>query len=277
MDLIDTLIDLAFQEDIGPVDVTTECLISAEAIGTGDIIAKEALVLAGLETARKVFSRLDPNAEFETPFEDGDRVAAGQSVLVIHGRQRALLMAERIALNFMQRLSGIATQVRSIVNQFAGFDVRIVDTRKTTPGWRVIEKYAVRVGGGTNHRMGLYDGVLIKDNHIAAVGGIQPAVSRVRNRISHLMKIEVEVSDLGQVREALTAGVDIIMLDNMNPDQIRKAMRIIDGQIPVEVSGGVRAKDLPALVKTGVQIISIGALTHSVRSVDMSMRFLQNR
>ena len=277
MQLIEKLIDIALQEDIGPTDLTTDSLIAADARGSGEIVAKESLILAGTETAQNVFIRLDPETEFECPFKDGDRISTGQKVLVVHGHLRALLMAERIALNFLQRLSGIATQVRSIVDQYKGLDVRIVDTRKTTPGWRVLEKYAVRVGGGYNHRMGLYDGVLIKDNHIAAYGGIEPAVARVRSRLSHLIKVEVEVTDFDQVREALAAGADVIMLDNMTIDQIRTAMAIIDGQTPVEVSGGVQPADLPELVKTGVQIISIGALTHSVRSVDLSMRIQQSQ
>ena len=171
MKLIEDLIDIALQEDIGPTDVTTESLVGADAHGTGEIVAKEPLILAGIATAQKVFTRMDPDAEFKRQFSDGDRINTGQTVLIIHGHLRALLMAERIALNFLQRLSGIATQVRMIVDQYKDFNVRIVDTRKTTPGWRILEKYAVRVGGGSNHRMGLYDGVLIKDNHIAAYGG----------------------------------------------------------------------------------------------------------
>jgi nicotinate-nucleotide pyrophosphorylase (carboxylating) len=188
----------------------------------------------------------------------------------------ALLKGERTALNFLQRLSGIATQARDYVAEVAGTSVKLVDTRKTTPGWRVLEKYAVRIGGAHNHRMGLYDGVLIKDNHIAVSGGIANAVKKARQAISHLVKVEVEASTMEEVKEALAAGADIIMLDNMDLEQIRQAVRLIDKKALVEVSGGVTRKQLTDLVQTGVDLISIGALTHSAVAVDLSMNITAN-
>ena len=265
------VIDLALQEDIGHGDITTANLISGSAGGSGIIVAKEDVVLAGLAVAQAVFKRLDPGVGFESPFQDGDRVDNGETVASLSGSLAALLTGERTALNFLQRLSGIATGVRAVVAQLPKSGVRIVDTRKTTPGLRVFEKYAVRVGGAHNHRMGLYDGVLIKDNHIAACGGIDKAVAAVRKQISHLVKIEVEVGDLKQVQQALDAGVEIIMLDNMGPEQIREAVAAIRGRALVEVSGGVTPENIGRLVQTGVDLISMGALTHSARSVDLSM------
>ena len=205
-------------------------------------------------------------------YTDGDTVEPGDTIADVQGKLRALLSGERTALNFLQRLSGVATFVRAHVNELAGKNSRLVDTRKTTPGWRVLEKYAVRVGGAHNHRMGLYDGVLIKDNHIVACGGIKKAVDRIRTEVSHLSKIEVEVSSLKQVEEALEAGADVIMLDNMNVQQIKEATAYIDGRAVVEVSGNVKKSVLKSLADTGADIISAGALTHSARCVDISMR-----
>jgi nicotinate-nucleotide pyrophosphorylase (carboxylating) len=272
MNTIDKLIDLALEEDVGAGDVTTENLVTPEAGGRGQIVAKEALVLAGLDVARKVFERLDPDIAWHPHHTDGDAVDAGSAVLTVSGKLQALLKGERVALNFLQRLSGVATLVRAYTAKIPADGARLVDTRKTTPGWRVLEKYAVRIGGAGNHRMGLYDGVLIKDNHIAACGGIAAAVARIRGRISHLMKIEVEVATLEQVREALAAGVEVIMLDNMEIEQIRKAVALIGGKAVIEVSGNVTDARLARLARTGVDIISVGALTHSARCVDLSMR-----
>jgi nicotinate-nucleotide pyrophosphorylase (carboxylating) len=272
MNTIDKLIDLALEEDIGAGDVTTENLVPPEAGGSGQVVAKEALVLAGLDVARKVFERLDPDIAWQPHRSDGDAVDAGTSVLTVSGKLQALLKGERVALNFLQRLSGVATLVRTYTAKIPGGGARLVDTRKTTPGWRALEKYAVRVGGAGNHRMGLYDGVLIKDNHIAVCGGVAPAVARIRDRISHLMKIEIEVATLEQVREALAAGVEVIMLDNMEIDQIRKAVALIDGKAVIEVSGNVTDARLTRLALAGADIISVGALTHSARCVDLSMR-----
>ena len=266
------LIEIALKEDIGSGDITTESLVASELVGTGVIIAKEPLVIAGLDVARQVFEHLDSEIIFDSVYNDGDALAEGSIVSEIKGKLRALLMGERTALNFLQHLSGIATHVRSYVSEIENTNVRLVDTRKTTPGWRVLEKYAVRVGGAYNHRMGLYDGVLIKDNHIAVCGGVQKAVKRIRKHMSHLVKIEVEVSELDQVKEALDAGADVIMLDNMNINQMKKAVTLIDGRAAVEVSGGVTQSSLKQLADTGVDIISAGALTHAARGVDLSMR-----
>lgn len=266
------LIEMAFQEDIGPGDITTDNLIASNLEGNGAVIAKEPLVLAGLDVAKQVFRKLDPQMGFKPLFKDGDAVKDAEVVVEIEGKLGALLKGERIALNFLQRLSGIATCVRSYVNEISEKPVRLVDTRKTTPGWRVLEKYAVRMGGAHNHRMGLYDGVLIKDNHIAAYGGLGSAIEHVRAQVSHLVKIEVEVSDLKQVEAAVAAGADIIMLDNMTIDQITAAVKQIRGKAVVEVSGGITKSSLRPLADTGVDIISVGALTHSARCVDISMR-----
>lgn len=266
------LIDIALAEDIGPGDITTDPLVGPEIAGEGVIVAKESLVLAGLDVARRVFETLDPEVNYSPAFADGDRVETGARVLTAKGRLRALLQGERTALNFLQRLSGIATHVRSFAEALAGRPVRLADTRKTAPGWRVLEKYAVRVGGARNHRMGLYDGILIKDNHIAVCGGVREAVNRARKSASHLVRIEVEVEDLAGVREALDAGADVIMLDNMEDERIQEAVGMIQGRALVEVSGGVTREDLTRLADLGVDIISSGALTHSARSVDLSMR-----
>ena len=266
------LIRLALEEDIGPGDITTDALIEPDRAATAVIFAKEPLILAGLQVAQEVFTTLDPAMSFDTTFHDGDRIESRDEILTAQGKFRVLLTGERTALNFLQRLSGISTLTRQYVDQVAGSKVRLTDTRKTTPGWRRLEKYAVKVGGADNHRFGLYDGILIKDNHVEACGGIREAVDRVRNERSHRSQIEVEVSDLNQVKQALESGVDIIMLDNMNLNDIRKAVTLIDGRALIEVSGGVTLDTLAEFANTGVDIISIGALTHAARAVDISMR-----
>ncbi|MGD8700925.1 MAG: carboxylating nicotinate-nucleotide diphosphorylase [Desulfosarcina sp.] len=271
MHTTDDLIQLALKEDIGSGDITTDNLVAADTRGRGTIVAKQHLVITGLQVAEAVFRTLDPDIAFTALFADGDAVDAGRQVVRLQGNLAALLKGERTALNFLQRLSGIATQARAFVSQVSGTPVKLVDTRKTTPGWRVLEKYAVRMGGAHNHRMGLYDGVLIKDNHIAVSGGIADAVKKVRRSISHLIKVEVETSSLAEVKAALDAGADIIMLDNMNVDQIRQAVTIVDKRALVEVSGGVTRQGLNDLAHTGVDLISIGALTHSAVAVDLSM------
>lgn len=266
------LIEIALKEDIGSGDITTENLIAPDLKGTGIILAKEPLVIAGLDVARQVFEHLDSEVILKPGCKDGDSVGDKEIVAHVEGPMRALLMGERTALNFLQRLSGIATHVRSYIDAIGKTKVRLVDTRKTTPGWRILEKYAVRIGGAHNHRMGLYDGILIKDNHIAACGGVKKAVELMQKRKSHLLKIEVEVSDLDQLTEALGAGADVIMLDNMNIAQIREAVKIVAGKAMVEVSGGITQSSLKQLADTGVDIISVGALTHAARSVDISMQ-----
>lgn len=268
---IDRLITMALDEDLGSGDITTQHLIPTDAQGTARIIAKERLVICGLPVCQRVFQRVAPQIRIDSDHADGDLLNPGQIVARLTGPLAGLLAGERVALNFLQHLSGIATQVHTYAQAITGTAVRLVDTRKTTPGWRVLEKYAVRVGGGYNHRMGLYDGVLIKDNHIAACGGIQTAVERIRAHTSHLVKIEVETTTLEEVQEALNAKADVIMLDNMDPPTIQKAVALIAGRALVEVSGGVTLENLTVLAKTGVDIISVGALTHSARAVDLSM------
>jgi nicotinate-nucleotide pyrophosphorylase (carboxylating) len=274
MHSIQHLIEIALKEDIGPGDVTTDTLIDPEQKGSAEIIAKEPLVIAGLHVVRQVFTYLDSEVVFTSEYNDGDAVKKGARLANARGRLCALLSGERTALNFLQRLSGISTLVRSYTMELSGKNVRLVDTRKTTPGWRVLEKYAVRVGGARNHRMGLYDGVLIKDNHIAAFGGIKKAIDHIRTHVSHLLKIEVEVSDLDQVKEALAANADVIMLDNMNTDRVKEATALIGNRAVVELSGNVTKSELKSLADTGVDIISVGALTHSARCMDISMRIL---
>lgn len=272
MHTTEELIQLALREDIGLGDITTDNLVRPRTRGKGTIVAKQDLIVAGLQVAEKVFTALEPEIDFETLHADGEQVTAGSTVARIDGTLGTLLRGERTALNFLQRLSGIATQVRAFVADVADTPVKLVDTRKTTPGWRMLEKYAVRVGGAHNHRMGLYDGVLIKDNHIAVAGGIVHAVKKARQAVSHLVKIEVEAATLEEVEEALAAGADVIMLDNMDLNQIRGAIKIIDRKALVEVSGNVTRERLKALAGTGVDLISIGALTHSAVAVDLSMK-----
>ncbi len=272
MDPVDRLIDLALDEDLGPGDLTTDALLGDDEPGRAEIVAKQDLKLCGIRIVERVFHRIDTRVICRPTFRDGDRIRCGRTVMHLEGPLKSLLHGERTALNFLQRLSGIATHVNGWVEALGPSRVRLVDTRKTTPGWRVLEKYAVRIGGAANHRMGLYDGVLIKDNHIAACGGIAAAVAAARRRISHLVKIEVEVDTLDQVDEALSAGADVILLDNMDLGQIRQAVGQIAGRAVVEVSGGVDREHLKALADTGVDLISAGALTHQARSVDLSMQ-----
>jgi len=271
MYIIEDVIKSALNEDIGSGDITTDTLVDPDAKGKGKIVAKEVFVLAGVDVAKQVFEYLDHEIDFVSRYKDGDVIKTDENVLEIKGNLRSLLLGERTALNFLQHLSGISTCVRGYVDELKKQNVRLVDTRKTTPGLRVLEKYAVRIGKASNHRMGLYDGVLIKDNHIAVCKGITKAVELIRKRVSHLIKIEVEVSDLNGVKEALDADVDVIMLDNMDLCQIKEAVKIINGKAVVEVSGGVTKENLLSLAKTGVDIISSGALTHSARNIDMSM------
>jgi len=276
MNSIQHLIEIALKEDIGSGDITTDNLIDPQLKGKGLIIAKESLVVAGLNVAKQVFQYLDSEVIFKSEYDDGDFLKKGDMLVNVEGRLRALLSGERTALNFLQHLSGISTLVRSYVNEISDKNIRLVDTRKTTPGLRGLEKYAVRVGGAYNHRIGLYDGVLIKDNHIAAFGGIKKAIDHIRSQVSHLLKIEVEVSYLDQVKEALESKADVIMLDNMTIKQIKEATAFIDNRAIVELSGGITKSDLKSLSDTGVDIISVGALTHSARCVDISMQISPN-
>lgn len=268
---IDRLIDMALSEDIGSGDITTQYLIADDAKGFGTIKAKESLVVCGLPVAERVFGCVDPSIHFTARTTDGARVSAGDKLVELNGPLQSLLKAERVALNFLQRLSGIATHTAEHVRTLVGSSVRLVDTRKTTPGWRVLEKYAVRTGGAFNHRMGLYDGVLIKDNHIAACGSIAKAVARIKANTSHLVKIEVETTTLEEVQEAIDACADVIMLDNMSLDTMTRAIKLVNGRALVEASGGVGINDLNQLARIGIDLISMGALTHSARAVDLSM------
>jgi nicotinate-nucleotide pyrophosphorylase (carboxylating) len=268
---LDRLIEQALLEDIHTGDITTQAVVPSARPASARLIAKEPLVLAGLFVARKVFLRLNSEVIFTACLVEGSRAAKGDILATIEGDAADLLMAERVALNLLQRMCGIATLTSRYVQAVSGTKARIVDTRKTTPGLREVEKYAVRVGGGINHRTGLYDGVLIKENHIAAAGGIAEAVSRARAYIPHTLKIEIETETPGQVEEALAAGADIIMLDNMDCYTMQHCIASINGRALVEASGGVNLDTVRAIAETGVDIISIGALTHSPRAMDISM------
>lgn len=271
MNGIDRIIDTALAEDIHTGDITTLAVLPKARTMRARLIAKEPMTLAGIAVAQRVFARLDPATAFSASFSDGDCLEVGDVIAQVEGDAASLLQGERVALNLLQRMCGIATQTRDYVKELEGTGARVVDTRKTTPGLRVLEKYAVRVGGGTNHRTGLYDGVLIKENHIAAAGGILEAVRLARAYIPHTLKIEVETETLEQVQLALDAGADIIMLDNMTLEQMRDAVQLIARRALVEASGGVNLGTIKGIAQTGVDIISVGALTHSVRAADISM------
>ena len=271
MIMIDRLIEQALLEDIHTGDITTLAVVPGQRPASARLIAKEDLVVAGLSTAARVFSTLDPDIRFTACLNDGDKATSGTILATVSGEAAQLLMGERVALNLLQRMCGIATLTTSFVEAVAGTKARIVDTRKTTPGLRQLEKYAVRIGGGINHRTGLYDGVLIKENHIVAAGGITEAIRRARAYIPHTLKIEIETETLSQVDEALAAGADIIMLDNMSLDDMRTAVATIGGRAQVEASGGVNLERVRSIAETGVDIISVGALTHSPRAMDISM------
>ena len=271
--LLDALIDRAIAEDYGTGDITTLCTVPEDKEISGRFIAKEPGVVCGLFVVERVFNKLDAAISLRAYVKDGDAVAVGAVLAEVYGNARAVLVGERTALNFLQRLSGIATRTAEAVKAVEGTKARITDTRKTTPGLRVLEKYAVRTGGGSNHRFNLSDGILIKDNHITAAGGITPAVQSARRNAPHTLKIEVEVESLEMLAEALAAGADIIMLDNMDLPQMAEAVKRVGGRALVEASGNMGDKDLRLVAKTGVDLISIGALTHTVRAMDISLRF----
>ena len=268
---LELLIRLALEEDIGSGDITTSCIVEPGAQGKGRIVAKEPLVLAGIDVARQVFWAVDKDLKVHLPLKDGSRARKGDLLLEVVGHLAAILMAERTALNFLQRLSGIATLTRAFVDKTGGTRARILDTRKTTPGYRFLEKASVRVGGGYNHRFGLYDGVLIKDNHIAAAGSIKKAVQAALNSTAHTLRVEVEVETLDQLAEAIAAGAHAVMLDNMDLETMDEAVRRTKGKVPLEASGGITLENVGEIAATGVDLISVGALTHSARAVDMSM------
>lgn len=269
--MIEDVIRRGFAEDIGTGDLTTESLVPADAGTDAVIYSKATGILAGVQVAAGVFQMLDHNVQVELICTDSSILVPGSIIARLQGPARAVLTGERLALNLLQRLSGIATATRQLVEAISGTGARLVDTRKTTPGLRFLEKYAVRVGGGFNHRSGLYDGILIKDNHIKVAGGITEAIRRARSTAPHTVKIEVEVENLHQLEEALDAGADMIMLDNMPPSMLREAVRQTGGRVPLEASGGITAQTIREVAETGVDLISVGALTNSVMALDISM------
>jgi nicotinate-nucleotide pyrophosphorylase (carboxylating) len=273
----DHLIDLALEEDAGLGDLTSRAIFPTGHHSRAVITAGQDLVVCGLDVAVRVFTRVDPGLRTTRLTRDGERVARGRAVLRVEGPTLPLLMAERTALNFLQRLSGIATQARRFADAAKPFGVRIVDTRKTTPGFRALEKYAVGCGGCHNHRSSLGEHVLIKDNHISAAGSLAKAIGLARGAAPHTAKIEVEVRTLAEVREACRAGTDVILLDNMTPGQVRAAVAVVAGRAMVEVSGGVHYETLADYAVPGVDVISIGALTHSAPAVDLSLSILPPR
>ena len=265
------IIKNALDEDIGRGDLTTELLIESGQMSRGVIEAKEDGVIAGLEVLELVFKTLDQEIELEFYTANGDSIRAGAKIAEVKGPTASLLTAERVALNFLQRMSGIATKTARFCAQVADYDLRIVDTRKTTPGLRILEKEAVRLGGGYNHRQGLYDAVMIKDNHLKAAESLQKAVTTVRNNLPHTVKIEVETESLAEVKKALKSAADIIMLDNMSLELMKEAVSLIDEQAIVEASGGINLSTVKDVAETGVDVISIGALTHSIDALDISL------
>ncbi len=274
----DILADIGefLREDIGRGDITTQATVPENVRGMGKFLAKENLVICGLDVAEAVFAHLDPeNPEIESTFDDGDEVEAGAVFATLKGYADVLLTGERAALNLMQRMSGVATLTRAYVKAVEGTNATIVDTRKTTPGLRMLEKYAVAVGGGKNHRYGLDDGVLIKDNHIALAGGITRAVSAAKLKVGHLHKIEVEISNWAQLREAVEAGADIVLLDNQTPEEARKLVemaRSLNPNVLLEASGGMDLDRVRFFAEAGVDLISVGRLTHSARALDISFK-----
>ena len=269
--LIDPIIRRALEEDLGPADLTTEAIVSPESRGKAVLFAREELVLAGLAVFRRVFDLICSDLVFEAIFLDGQVVPPEGRICVLSGPLASILEGERTALNFLQRMSGIATLTRRYVDRVRSYEVRVVDTRKTAPGLRLLDKYAVRTGGGFNHRMGLFDGILIKDNHIAAAGSVRRAVTLAKKSAPHTVKVEVEVEDLGVIEEAIEAGADVVLLDNMPPHMVREAVKMIRGRAKTEASGNINLDNIEAYAQAGVDIISVGALTHSARAANVSL------
>jgi nicotinate-nucleotide pyrophosphorylase (carboxylating) len=270
---LERLIRAALDEDLPGHDVTTAALAPGDRPAVAELVAKQACTVSGIGAARRVFAIVDPEVRFEALRRDGDTVAAGTVLARVSGRAASLLAAERTALNLVQRLCGVATATRRLVDAVAGLACLVLDTRKTTPGWRLLEKAAVRDGGGTNHRFSLSDGVLIKDNHVQLAGGVAAAVAAVRARTLPGTRIEVEADTLAQVREALDAGADVVLLDNADAATAREAVRLIAGRAVLEISGGVTAANARALAESGADCISSGALTHSAPAVDIGLDF----
>lgn len=265
------IIQLALKEDIGTGDITTDSIIEKNKIGHARVVAKEELVLAGLPVFKKVFRILSSEMEYDQFFKDGELVRNREIICTVRGPVHVILKGERTALNFLQRMSGIATMTRRFTEHVSFTSVKILDTRKTVPGWRILDKYAVRMGGGCNHRFGLFDGILIKDNHISAAGSVKEAVRLVKKNAPHSLRIEVEVETISELREAIDSGVDAVLLDNMDLDMLRKAVDIAKGRVIIEASGGIDLKNVEEVAKTGVDFISVGAITHSVKGVDISL------
>ena len=271
---VNKLLDLAFEEDIGTGDVTTESIFPEDDLCRAVIKCKEDGILAGLPVARAVFEKIGSLAGWNEIKNDGDKISSGDLIVEIEGTSRQVLTGERLALNILQRLSGIATYTSKFAKEVEGLDVKIVDTRKTIPGFRTLSKYAVEVGGGQNHRMGLYDGVLIKDNHIKQAGSIKNAVDLVKKQAGSDFKIEVETTSLEQVKAAIDAGADIIMLDNMSDGMMEEAVKLIGKKALIEASGGINLQRVRQVAEIGVDIVSIGALTHSAMALDLSLDML---
>lgn len=272
---VDNLILLALREDISSEDITTNSILKDNILGRGSLIAKEDGILAGIEIFKRVFKLLDKNIEFKVNFKDGDKLQKGQIICEITGDLRVILSGERVALNYLQHMSGVATYTNDVVQLLKGTSIKLLDTRKTTPNMRIFEKYAVKVGGGYNHRYNLSDGVLIKDNHIAVAGSIKSAVEMARSYVSFVKKIEVEVENLQMVEEAIEAKADIIMLDNMDEATMKRAVEIIGGRCKTECSGNITRENILKISKCGVDFVSSGAITHSAPILDISLKNLQ--
>ena len=276
MDLIDDLIRLAFAEDIGDGDHTTLCCIPETAMGKSQLIIKEDGVLAGVEMAKRIFHKFDPTLKINVLINDGAEVKKGDIAFTVEGKVQCLLQTERLVLNVMQRMSGIATTTHKYVKELEGTNTRVLDTRKTTPGMRMMEKEAVKIGGGVNHRIGLFDMILLKDNHVDFAGGIEAAITRAKNYLAQKgknLKIEIEVRNLDELQQVLRiGGVDRIMLDNFNIENTKKAVELVNHKYEIESSGGITFDTLRSYAECGVDYISVGALTHSVKSLDMSLK-----
>ena len=270
--IIRNIVQSAIEEDVGATDVTTTAALTGEEIGKASALAKSAVVVAGIDVFAETFLFLDAGMQFKSCCRDGEFVEKGGCLAEISGNLSRMLTAERVALNFLQRMCGIATLTRRYVDEVKGTKAKILDTRKTAPGLRYLDKYAVRIGGGHNHRFGLYDGVLIKDNHIAAAGGISQALNRVRGRLPHTLKVEVEVKNLQELEVAINSGADVIMLDNMSLEDMERAVAVTGGRVPLEASGNVTLANVRKIAETGVDFISVGALTHSVPASDISLK-----
>ena len=270
--IIRNIVQSAIEEDVGATDITTTAALTGEEIGKAVALVKSAVIVAGIDVFAETFLLLDAGMQFKGCCRDGEFVEKGGCLAEISGNLSRMLTAERVALNFLQRMCGIATLTRRYVDEVKGTKAKILDTRKTAPGLRYLDKYAVRIGGGHNHRFGLYDGVLIKDNHIAAAGGISQALARVRGRLPHTLKVEIEVKNLQELEEAISSGADVIMLDNMSLEDMERAVAATGGRVPLEASGNVTLANVRKIAETGVDFISVGALTHSVAASDISLK-----